>query len=76
MFGHVIEGERYLDQIELMGVDTEHKPFADIRIADCGMVSGYGREDSPVSLPVAVVPAPAALPIPSLAPPVATGLFV
>ena len=71
----MIEGERYLDQIEVTAVDTDHKPFADIRIVDCGLVPGYGGEESPAVQPVVVpepAPVPLVLPMPTIPAPVPT----
>jgi hypothetical protein len=79
VFGHVIEGERYLDQIEITTVDADHKPFADIRIVDCGVMPGYGREESPAPIVPEPAPAPLVLPtpiIPAPTPPVAAGLYI
>ena len=47
VFGHVVDGEALIDQIEKSPVDGDHKPFADIRILDCGMVPGYGKDTEP-----------------------------
>ena len=79
MFGHVVEGERYLDQIEMTAVDTDHKPFADIRIVDCGLVPGYEEEkaaqpvpeQTPITVPMPPVPA-----APVAVPPVAAGWYL
>ena len=76
VFGHVVEGERYLDQIEMTAVDTDHKPFADIRIVDCGLVPGYEEEKAaqpvPDQTPI-TVPMPPVAAAPVAVPPVAAG---
>ena len=63
MFGHVVEGERYVDQVEQTSVDSEHKPYSDFRIVDCGIVPGFG-----VQHPEPIVPPPAAPVMPVLPP--------
>ena len=55
----------------MAAVDTDHKPFADIRIVDCGLVPGY--EEEKVAQPVPEL-APMTVPMPPVvAPPVAAG---
>lgn len=51
VFGHVVDGESYIEQIEKTTVDDEHKPYSDFRIADCGLVPGYGAAVQPPPIP-------------------------
>ena len=36
MFGCVIEGEQFVVEIENQKVDTNHRPYADVRISSSG----------------------------------------
>ena len=36
MFGRVIEGEQFVVEIENQKVDTNHRPYADVRISNSG----------------------------------------
>ena len=36
VFGRVVDGQKYVTEIENQRVDTNHRPYADIRIVRCG----------------------------------------
>ena len=36
MFGHVVSGQQYVTEIENQKVDANHRPYADVRISNCG----------------------------------------
>ena len=36
VFGRVVDGHKYVTEIENQRVDTNHRPYADIRIVRCG----------------------------------------
>ena len=36
MFGHVVAGKEYVTAIENQKVDVNHRPYADVRIKNCG----------------------------------------
>ena len=36
VFGHVVSGQQYVTEMENQKVDTNHRPYADIRISNCG----------------------------------------
>ena len=36
MFGHVFTGSEYVTAIENQKVDVNHRPYADVRINNCG----------------------------------------
>ena len=36
VFGHVIQGKQYVAEIENQKVDANHRPYADVRISNCG----------------------------------------
>ena len=36
VFGQVVDGQKYVTEIENQRVDTNHRPYADIRIVRCG----------------------------------------
>lgn len=50
MFGHVIDGTQYVTEMENQKVDANHRPYADVRISNCGelvlMRSTYSRLDN------------------------------
>lgn len=53
VFGHVVEGANFVRQIESTAVDTDHKPYADIRIVDCGEMPGNLLNRSEPAIPIA-----------------------
>ena len=36
VFGHVVSGQQYVTEMENQKVDTNHRPYADVRISTCG----------------------------------------
>lgn len=36
MFGHVVSGQQYVTEMENQKVDANHRPYADVRISNCG----------------------------------------
>ena len=50
VFGHVIDGTQYVTEMENQKVDANHRPYADVRISNCGelvlMRSTYSRLDN------------------------------
>ena len=36
VFGHVVVGSEYVTAIENQKVDVNHRPYADVRIHNCG----------------------------------------
>jgi len=36
VFGRVVDGHKYVTEIENQRVDTNHRPYADIRVVRCG----------------------------------------
>ena len=36
VFGHVVAGKEYVTAIENQKVDVNHRPYADVRIKNCG----------------------------------------
>lgn len=36
VFGHVVQGKQFVSEIESQKVDSNHRPYADVRIANCG----------------------------------------
>lgn len=36
MFGHAIAGMEYVTAVENQKVDVNHRPYADVRIQNCG----------------------------------------
>ena len=36
VFGHVVSGQQYVTEMENQKVDTNHRPYADVRISNCG----------------------------------------
>jgi hypothetical protein len=36
VFGHVLTGSEYVTAIENQKVDVNHRPYADVRINNCG----------------------------------------
>jgi len=36
VFGRVIQGEQFVVEVENQKVDTNHRPYSDVRISNCG----------------------------------------
>ena len=36
VFGHVVSGQQYITEMENQKVDANHRPYADVRISNCG----------------------------------------
>ena len=36
VFGRVVEGQSYVREIENQKVDANHRPYADVRVVNCG----------------------------------------
>ena len=36
VFGHVVSGQQYVTEMENQKVDANHRPYADVRISNCG----------------------------------------
>ena len=36
VFGHVVSGADYVTEMENQKVDANHRPYADVRISNCG----------------------------------------
>lgn len=36
VFGHVVAGKEYVTAVENQKVDVNHRPYADVRIKNCG----------------------------------------
>ena len=36
MYGHVVSGQQYVTEMENQKVDANHRPYADVRISNCG----------------------------------------
>ena len=36
VFGHVVNGQQYVTEMENQKVDANHRPYANVRISNCG----------------------------------------
>ena len=36
MYGHVVNGQQYVTEVENQKVDANHRLYADVRISNCG----------------------------------------
>ena len=36
VFGHVVSGVEYVTEVENQKVDSNHRPYADVRVSNCG----------------------------------------
>lgn len=52
VFGRVVDGQKYVTEIENQRVDTNHRPYADIRVVRCGELvlikPSKGKESDPI----------------------------
>ncbi len=47
IFGHVISGFELIREVENQKTDSNHKPYADVRIAACGELVKKTKTDKP-----------------------------